>query len=204
MKWAWASHVPLLKAIMAVMQPTFVYEAGIGNYSTPILSGSDAYYVGVENDMKWIREMESKFPDINIQHQRIHRKINRNTRYWNIPDQSHIFVDFRRIYDAFSVKGYSLLFVDGYAGTRKIALEALLSYFDCVVFHDSDQSHLYGYDQFDFNEFTRYDLHSKLNSTTMLIKDETKMESLIKEVNFQIHRFNKDWKINSEMLFRKK
>jgi len=58
----WASHRPLVLAVIDVYRPSFVLELGIGDFSTPLFQNKEFDYLGVESDPEWIERIAGKYP----------------------------------------------------------------------------------------------------------------------------------------------
>ena len=48
----WATHQPLIRAVLALYDPKFVLELGAGMYSTPLFIGRE--FMCIENDIEWV------------------------------------------------------------------------------------------------------------------------------------------------------
>src|SRR6056297_1332897 len=152
--YSYATHKPLLKMVMEVFAPDAIMEFGIGMHSTPLFT--DVNYLGVENDEDWINKVNDQlYPGKDYRKHFIYHKVpsevKRSTRYVNLKKHEAPLFDFYQSLPQPKGKN-KLLFVDCYAGTRRIVLKALKEDFDYIVFHDAQpkSNKFYGYNTVDF------------------------------------------------------
>ena len=107
---------------------------------------------------------------------------------------------------AFGLNGIQpkLLFVDGFACTRKIAIEMLKGCFDVIVYHDSQPkrgTNVFGhkYNQSPESGFTKYHLKTMRNWTSVMVKEDKGLTVLKESVAPYIKEFYNDWKQNVGM-----
>ncbi len=191
MDYSWATHQPLIKAMLDLIDPTFVLEIGVGNYSTPLFEGRN--YLGVENDPKWIETIQKNHPWANIQHhdlntmnfQSRNARLNKNQR-----------IELFNYYNSLKIDGNDkkLAFIDGYACTRHTALTIFKNKFDFIIYHDAQPSSdgCYDFLKVDVSDFHRYYLTSPKAWTCVLMKEDLG-EELKTTIQSYIAEFKKEW-----------
>ena len=146
MDYAWGTHIPVLRAILAYFSSELdvVVESGIGMHSTPLLNDVEKY-IGIENDAEWYSKMINKIEQGKLIHfpvkfragdsvNRVDKKELKRIENWykelKIPEGK-----------------LKLLFVDGFSASRVPCIQALKDKFDLIVYHDAQLSsdHWYGY-----------------------------------------------------------
>jgi hypothetical protein len=146
----WGSHKPLLQALIDVFKPYYIMELGIGIYSTPILSGGCVKYVGVEQDLCWIKKILS-LPELqSIQVLRHESDIKVDQRFEDMPiGQIDSVVEFYTMLKNSVIElqpsEHSMLFVDNYTGCRTLAINTMFDGFDIICYHDSEAVQWYNY-----------------------------------------------------------
>jgi hypothetical protein len=184
-----STHQPLLKAILKAYSPKFILELGIGDFSTPILSGCGAVYMGIENDSEWIE----RFPGLNI----IYHPVSFN----NDTNLRSILGEFPQLHDYYSSivippERPNLLFVDNWTACRMVAINALRDKFDLIVYHDCQPRNLgtYNYNGINRAGFNFKYLTSPTSWTGLMYKKA-------KELDIQpfIDEYIKEWPDASPM-----
>jgi hypothetical protein len=175
MNYQWATHQPLIQGVLKLYEPKFILELGTGYNSTPLFQGYG--YIGVENDLEWIKEIHKKY-----YMQIIHHDLDRQT------------VSLEDYYKAISLPNEfpRLLFVDNYESCRLIAINALRDRFDLIIFHDCEPepgARVNHYDMIDSAGFSVYFLKTPSNWTGLMVRHDKGFDELLKSVNPYIDEF---------------
>lgn len=198
-QWAWASHQPVIASLLELYKPNFVFESGIGLYSTPLFTDVETY-IGVESDAKWIAKVKEVLPELNVIHHNL--DINIAERWYNLTSQQkyNIVEFYSELPELLHLnrKGIKLLFVDGYTCTRMYAIKTLWKYFDVIIYHDSRQRKIYGYDHLNVEGFTSYEAVTSIHANTgVFLKEDVGFNAFNAEMKKHIKSFDAKWKINS-------
>lgn len=205
-EWKWASHTPLIEGVLDLYKPQMVLELGCGLHSTPLFQIDDIIYKGVDNDLEWIGRVETEL-GVEIEYHNLHgidrttlwsslsilQKKNIKEYYQNLCVRSFVLMN----------SGPKLLFVDGFACTRKIAIDVLKSHFDIIIYHDSQRTkagvfnHLYN--QKEEPGFAKYHLTSVRNWTSIMVKVDKGIVALRNSVAPHISKFYVQWGKNVGM-----
>lgn len=176
-----STHQPLLKAVIKAYKPDFILELGVGDFSTPILSGVKNY-LGIENNKDWIDRIKKDY-DINIYYHKVDFGI--ATRLEEIGDKTkNSLVEF---YNKIIVPKYGtkLLFVDNWTACRTIAINTLCDKFDLIIFHDCQPEGIlmYSYNEIESPDFEMMFLKSPTSWTALMyrIKKELNIQPFIDE-----------------------
>ena len=174
----WATHQPLIKAILDLYDPKFVLELGAGEYSTPLFIGRN--FMCIENDIDWINHLKTKF-DIDIIHHNLE----------DIPD--YVFLKHLTTEQVSRVTGYyrrliipeerpNLLFVDQVPACRTISINTLRGKFDIIIYHDCDETgmEINNYNLINKEGFNSYVLATNKTGTCVMIRKEVD-EGFLKE-----------------------
>ena len=199
--WAWATHQPMIQALLEIYKVDYILEIGVGNYSTPLFLQNGKEYKGIEQDPIWIERIKSKFVDADIQLHEVDFEV--SEKYSNLTD--------KQIYDVCSYysnlkqdiegkQGIKLLFVDCFAASRMYAINILWKLFDIVIFHDSHPRvrKIYGYDRLKPN-YKLYQLESKESWTSVFVKNDVGAITLRNTLVKYIGMFDERWGVNSKM-----
>jgi hypothetical protein len=169
--WEWASHQPMIRTIMELLNPQFILELGIGLYSTGLLNEKQARYQGEEQNLEWY----NKFHQYNIQYYDMGEGICIGSFARDLSEDQR--QEIRAHYEALPVPDIhpNLLFVDNYTCTRAIAIKALYDKFDCIIYHDCQPEGIPWYEYY-FDEglnqkFEHYYLRSSNAWTGCFIKN---------------------------------
>ena len=202
-QWAWASHQPVIASLLELYKPDFVFESGVGLYSTPLFkNGNVAEYIGVENDADWIIKVKEAVPSFNIIYHNLNN-VNTSERWFNLTAKQKY--DIVAFYSEFpeslnlEKKGTKLLFVDGYACTRMYAINALWEYFDVIIYHDSRYRKIYGYDRLKVKGYRHYEaVASNAGANTgIFLKKNIGFTAFNNEMQRNVKMFNARWCVNS-------
>jgi hypothetical protein len=161
---ATASHQPVIRNTLVKYYPLFVLELGIGLYSTPLFRGKE--YIGIENNIEWIRVMRDKYPDMRFIHHDVGDMKSSDYMRNLSPEQMS---EFRNYYCEVIIPDIrpNLLFVDHYAALRTISINALKDRFDLIIYHDSEHPY-YCYDEIDTRGFTVEHFRTYPQTTLMI------------------------------------
>lgn len=170
--WIWATHQPLILAMMEYIKPKFILELGIGIYSTPLFLKTDVKYLGVENDKGWIEKLKEKY-DIEIIHHDLIDFIDGIPLTALSEEQKTRITKF---YDNVPIPDITerLLFVDQYSGCRTLSINVLKTKFNYIIFHDYDRFGLKAnnYELINMDGFNIYILKTTETGTAIMIKKE--------------------------------
>jgi len=125
-------------------------ELGAGLNSTYEFFKHDIYVVSIETDESWIDKIKIDLVE-DDKHKLIYHDIGYNniTRSTLAPDiPKDVFDEALKIYLYHYQKKLNMLFIDQFAGLRFHSLQNLYSKFDVIIYHDVEESHLYGYNDF--------------------------------------------------------
>ena len=181
--YAWSSHQPLIRMVLMAFNPGFVLELGIGKYSTPIFQAANCQKVYVENDEKWIMEMN--IPGV------LHHKINVPNQ--DIPvhaidkDERNSIIDYYlKFADWIWEKDKPrLMVVDNYSCCRALAINILYPAFDFIIYHDCQpgsiaRNNYYFSDEIK-KQFSIYNLTNPKTWTGLLIRKPLEDEEYMKQ-----------------------
>lgn len=172
----WATHQPLIRAVMDIYKPKFVLELGIGLYSTPVFFEYRTEYLGIENNKEWIDEMGKKYINSFIYHDL--GEITEGTGYSELTEkQKQEIVSFYQKLNIYG-PGLRLLFVDQFTSCRTISINTLKDKFDLIIYHDSESIEVNRYDLIDFTGFRRYILKTNKTCTTLMVKEKQLNETI--------------------------
>lgn len=177
----WSSHTPVIQSALDLVQPRFVLELGIGNFSTPhFLASAAERILHIENDQQWLEHVQHTFTDTDHSEFRLHwlgDHVNKSTG-WNrlvIDQQTECLTYYQDL--AQEIHGLNLksrlLFVDHFTCLRALAINCLGDEFDCIIYHDAETPEVYGYETIraDFaDQFDHYMLHTRSSWTGCLIR----------------------------------
>jgi hypothetical protein len=171
-QWEWASHQPMIDAVMMIYHPRFVLELGIGHFSTPLfLKYASCEWAGYESDPAWITQIETTygvdpgFHDVG--------NITLATKYENLTNDQ--IQDAMRFYDKIPIpeKSPRLLFVDQFDCLRMISINALREKFDLIIYHDCNPASVeYHYNLINKTGFASYYLQTPLAWTGLMVRKD--------------------------------
>lgn len=205
-EWKWASHTPLVKGVLDLYKPRLVLELGCGLYSTPLFQRKGIAYKGIDNDLKWISQVYDEL-GIRIEHHDLggidsarkwtqltaSQRGNIGAYYQNLLTSDFLHTSVRP----------KLLFVDGFACTRKIAIEVLKPCFDIIIYHDSQPKRgglfNHAYNQHSEHGFVKYHLATQRNWTSVMVRVDKGMSALIGAVTPYIEEFYSKWDQDVQM-----
>ena len=166
-----STHQPLVKGVLDLYGIQNVLEIGIGTYSTPMFK--DVNYLGIENDKYWINRMGKTLPDFEFIYHDI-APITRGTRIGKLTnvqkrDISNFYKEIMMRVDTTN----SLLFVDGYASTRVLAINAIGHLFDTIIYHDCEPGTIsYDYHLIEPIGYTKYYIKSPKSWACLLARED--------------------------------
>lgn len=149
----WGSHIPCNTSILKTFPINGVLEIGAGLNSTPLFFNNCKTVISIENDLNWINHLKNnnlitETDNHKIVYHELPNYINRSTLRKDVSIE--ILDNAIDFYKSFLHKNLNLLFIDGYASLRLEALVKLHSYFDIIVYHDTEPryDHCYDYSKF--------------------------------------------------------
>lgn len=180
-QFKWSSHNPVIMTALDLLQPDFVLELGVGNFSTPLLLGSQAKMIWhVENDRPWLDHVQQTFNIDSRSHFRYHDisdRVNKSTAWSSLPPDlqatQHAYYENLAAEVSRVDMHVRLLFVDHFTCVRTLAINHLAPQFDWVIYHDAETPEVYEYHKIDstlFDSFDHYVLQTASSWTGMLIR----------------------------------
>lgn len=164
-QFKWSSHRPVIQTLLKLLQPQFIMELGVGNFSTPVLLASDARQImHIENDQPWLDHVTQQFSNDTRSQFLFHDLgpgVKKSTAWSVLPEQwqRQQTQYYQRLATDHVPQHLSprLLFVDHYTCLRVLSINVLADHFDAVIYHDAETPDTYGYqhiradlaDQFD-------------------------------------------------------
>ncbi|HUX58940.1 MAG TPA: hypothetical protein VMV77_18355 [Bacteroidales bacterium] len=187
----WATHQPLIKAILDLYDPKFVLELGCGIFSTPLFMDREAMFI--ENDIDWIEHIKNEFGIDVIYHDlgEVHDCdfINDLTG-----EQDKQFVDY---YESLIIPDLkpNLLFVDHVPSCRVISINTLRGKFDIIMYHDCDDIGMQtnNYHLINKEGFNSYVLTTNRTGTCVMIRKEVDKGSLNEALKLHIKEFQEKY-----------
>lgn len=151
----WSSHHPVIYSILEILNPEFILELGIGNYSSPLFLKSQAKkIIHIENDIDWINIIKTKYQfdeRSEIIYHQLNGEVYNSTLRQSTPEvclkESEEFYKNlnQRIITSNNIG--KLLFVDHFACLRAMSINILGNSFDAIIFHDAETPQIYNYDE---------------------------------------------------------
>lgn len=188
--YEWATHQPLIRAVMDVYKPQFVLELGAGDYSTPVFMEYGVKLISIESDSDWIEYLNEKY-NICVWYHKVEDKELNDCTYNEIASIYGYYEKLKLPY-----LRPNLLFVDQYSCCRTLSINALRDKFDLIIYHDSESIQTNHYDQIDFNGFTLYELKTNGPCTMLMAKEPKDITEAIKPY---IDKFKNDYDKCTEM-----
>ncbi len=184
--WDWKTHQPMIRAAMELYTPKFVFELGIGVFSTPLFLEYKTEYIGLENDIEWLNYMKDHYKFKSI-FQPLDDNITIGTRLFqlNPVQKARIFHYYENL--KLPETKPNLLFVDQWTCNRTISINALKDRFDIIIYHDCQPPNgiiEYEYNLINFEGFNVYFLTNPANWTGIMIRKEIDkgFEALAKQI----------------------
>lgn len=168
--YSWATHQPMIKAVMDLLKPDFVMELGSGYHSTLVFKDYWVKLLSIDDNKEWVDYLNITYNLDIVWHQTGIE--NANIKYTDLPkedrDKLHSF--YKGLLKELSHKK-NLLFVDNFTSGRYPAIKELKDYFWAVIYHDCQPE---GIEQFSYNlidpkGFNRYYLKSEASWTCLMI-----------------------------------
>jgi hypothetical protein len=193
----WATHQPLIKAVMELYAPHFILELGSGIYSTPLFK--DSNLLCIENDKDWVELLKHDM-NINI----IHHDLGDVHDYDLVNDISEKQKkEIRNYYKNLEIPDMrpNLLFVDQVPACRLISINTLRDKFDIIIYHDCDDQgiKLNCYDQINTEGFNSYFLHTNMTGACCMIRKRRDKGMLKETVDVYIKQFMQEWELCTKM-----
>lgn len=180
-QFKWSSHNPVIMTALDLLQPAFVLELGVGNFSTPLLLQSPAKMIWhIENDRPWLDHVQQTFSTDGRSHFRYHEisdRVNKSTAWSSLPKDlqatQHAF--YENLADEISRVDMDprLLFVDHFTCVRTVSINHLAPKFDWIIYHDAETPEVYDYHKIEsrlLDSFDHYVLQTASSWTGMLIR----------------------------------
>lgn len=174
--YEWATHQPMIKAVMELYKPAFVLELGSGVYSTPLFLEYGVEFMTIENNKDWIEKIKEEFPIEPILHEL--KDIDEGTNYSDLTTKQRkgIFNYYRNI--VIPDLRPNLLFVDNLCACRLLSIEALSDRFDLVIYHDSESLVVNNFCEVDTRGFKTYTLETSGPHTTFMVREDKGFDEL--------------------------
>lgn len=175
--YEWATHQPVIRAVMDLYQPQYVLELGPGIYSTPVFLEYNLTFDCIENDAVWISYLNEKY-NLNV----IHHDLGNISA--DITFDELDFNQKKQIIDCYSQIATPniyprLLFVDQYCACRMLSISALHNKFSIIIYHDSELK-VNRYDLVNNAGFIVYKLETEKSHTTLMVRDyKPELETVI-------------------------
>lgn len=170
------THLPLVGAALEVFKPKFILELGIGYYSTGIFNSyikefPSCGYLGVENDISWIKQLKSSYPELFFAYHDLGSVSTFMPLSSLSPYRKDLIIDYYKSI-ALPTVCPRLLFVDNYGSCRAMSINALRDRFDLIIMHDCEPVGVYfhGYDKINTEGFTMYYLKTNLSWTMLMVR----------------------------------
>jgi len=194
--YSWATHVPMIQAVLKLYKPEWVLEYGIGIHSTLLFENLE--YIGIENDLQWMQMMCKKFPKLDIRHHNV-LPIVLSTNRNKLTEKQKLEICLYYLRLNLSKIGLGLLFIDGYLSIRTLVLNTISSKVDIIIYHDCSPTSrkYYAYEKILDEGFNRYYLTSPTSWTGILIRKEVDKGMLIlkETIDPYIKEFKEKWGI---------
>jgi len=163
----WSSHNPVIYSILEILNPEFILELGIGNYSSPLFLNSKAKkIIHIENDIDWINTIKSKYQfdeRSEIIYHNLNDEVSNSTPRHKVPEaclkESEEFYNNLGQKLLMSNSVGKLLFVDHFACLRTMSINILGNGFDAIIFHDAETPQIYNYDELSSNLKIKFDCY---------------------------------------------
>jgi ubiquinone/menaquinone biosynthesis C-methylase UbiE len=185
--YEWATHQPLIKAVMELYKPAFVLELGSGIYSTPLFLSYGVEFVTIENDKGWCQKIKDEYSIQPILHEI--RGVHAGTGYneLTVEQRRDIFKYYRNL-EVPEVKP-RLLFVDNYCACRLLSIDALSDRFDLIIYHDSESLVVNNFCEVDSRGFKTYTLETSGPHTTLMVREDKGFDELQGVIEHLIQEF---------------
>lgn len=167
--YEWATHQPLLKAVLKLYKPEFALELGAGFHSTLALKEAGINYLSIDDDKEWAGYMVDAYKTNVVWH-------DTGMKNSNMPFTDLKIGEIEKLADYYKaipieVKK-NILFVDHFTCGRIIAINTLKSKFDAIIFHDCqpEGQKAFSYDLIDYKGWNDYYLKSISSWTCFMVK----------------------------------
>ena len=175
--YEWATHQPLIKAVLEVYKPGFILELGAGYHSTLVFKEysrelKPGGFVSIDDNKEWLGYLNDVYKT-NIQWHDT-GMLNANVLYSDLTaKQKAELVSF---YNSIEIPNafLKLLFVDHFTSGRFIAISELKDKFELIIFHDCqpEGQSQFSYDLISYDGFETYYLKSETSWTCVMIKSD--------------------------------
>ena len=191
-QFKWSSHNPVIKSVLTVIEPKFIMELGVGNFSTPLLLDSSAEKIlHIENDQPWLDHVQTQFNIDSRSEFRYHAlgaNVGKAIAWSRIPEDSQD--TYREYYQDLSDEiskidlAPKMLFVDHFTCVRTLAVNCLADEFDVIIYHDAETPEIYEYQNIrsDLSDiFDRYMLQTISSWTGCVVRKGTVDAEVLKQ-----------------------
>lgn len=175
--WEWATHQPLIKAVMELYKPQFVLELGVGTYSTSIFKDSSVEYLGIENNKEWVDKIKCEF-DVFVEWHDL-GDIIEGTEYKDLTEQQKMDIIYFYANILIPEIRPRLLFVDQYTSCRLLSINSLGYKFDLIIYHDSESWKVNRYDLIVNKGFYLYELKTNGPCTMLMAREQKDLKNAI-------------------------
>ncbi|MEN6569003.1 MAG: hypothetical protein ABFC18_03220 [Rikenellaceae bacterium] len=170
--YEWATHQPLIRAVMELYKPLYVLELGPGIYSTPIFLEYKIKYKAIEHNKDWKEFIEKEY-SIKVKFHDL-RDVVEEDKLSTITVLQ--MLDIKDFYESLKIPAIQpkLLFVDNAMSCRTIAINTLREQFDLIIYHDHDASGILNncYDRIEYNGFNSYVLSSENTGACLMVRSD--------------------------------
>lgn len=190
--YEWSTHVPLLKTVVAALNPKLIVELGTGLYSSPVFLNSQAEKLFfIDNDKEWLNHVKEN-NNFDARCSLIFHDLGSDIKLRTFlrelaPEQKNKIIDY---YKDLSVTignepmEPKMLFVDHFTCARTLSINTLFDKFDIIGFHDCQPRGISWYEYY-FNEelhknYNLFFLTSPTSWTGCFIKKSFDIESTLK------------------------
>lgn len=148
----WSSHNPVIFTALDILDPEFILELGMGNFSSPLFLKSNAKtMIHIENNENWINIVKSNHMfdgRSEIIFHNLNAEISNSTKISKVP--LHVIEEAKQFYHILKNKIQNnfktkLLFVDQFACLRTLSINTLADDFDWIIYHDAEAPEEYNY-----------------------------------------------------------
>lgn len=171
--YEWATHQPLIRAVMDLYKPQFILELGAGDYSTPLFLEFPIPFISVDTDKEWVERLNKKY-EVNIIYQEIPEK-----EFDDLTTEE--ITQISEFYKNISIPDLrpNLLFVDQHHLCRTISINSLRDKFDLIIYHDSEAWKINHYDLINTSGFSLSELKTNGPSTMLMAREPMDINTVI-------------------------
>jgi hypothetical protein len=169
--YEWATHQPLIKAVLKVFNPNFILELGAGYHSTLIFKDHPAEFMSIDDNKEWVDYLNITYGTKILWHNTGFE--NNNIHYKDLTPYQKSSLAYSYCSLALPGTYKSLLFVDHFTCGRFIAINELKDRFDFIIFHDCqpEGQREFSYDLLNYEGFKTYYLKSQTSWTCLMVNE---------------------------------